>query len=139
MDGTATVTDPFPIVVLIFAHRTKPAAPPPPPAFPAPPFAALGLAASTAATSAAAFSPSASSLNDTLPSGACTCAPLSARNCTCPLRTAAIAAVTSLVTVPSFGFGMSPRGPRTRAMADSLGIIAGVAIACAQGAAKRAG
>ena len=52
----------------------------------------------------------------------------SARNSTAPPLEAATAAVTSIVTVPTFGFGIRPRGPSTLPRRPTSGIMSGVAM-----------
>ena len=53
------------------------------------------------------------SRNDILPTGACTMPVLSTRNSTLPALISRTALPMSKVTVPVFGFGISPRGPST--------------------------
>src|SRR6266540_5424195 len=50
--------------------------------------------------------------NDFLPIGAWTMPLLSTRNSILPAFSSFTAFVTSIVTVPALGFGISPRGPR---------------------------
>ena len=57
---------------------------------------------------------------------------LSTRKLTLPPLMSLTALVTSLVTVPVFGFGMRPRGPRTRAILPTLPIWSGVATAASK-------
>ena len=70
-----------------------------------------GLALFSASTSATRFSFSASSVNDARPIVHWTMPALSARNCTWPALAFFTASATSCVTVPTFGFGIRPRGP----------------------------
>src|SRR5437879_3670950 len=51
--------------------------------------------------------------NDALPTGTWTMPAFSARNSTLPAFDSRTALVTSAVTVPTFGFGIRPRGPST--------------------------
>ena len=92
------------------------------------PLAPVGLAFATASTNALTFSISCSSLKDALPTPACTTPPFSALNCTSPPFAACTAALTSTVTVPTFGFGMRFLGPKTNPNRPTTGIISGVAI-----------
>ena len=78
-------------------------------------------------SSAVAFSTSLSVSNETLPSGAWTTPALSTRKLTLPALMSSIAFVTSGVTVPVFGFGIRPRGPRTRPRRPTTRIMSGVA------------
>ena len=66
---------------------------------------------STASTKARMFSASCSSPNDALPTEPWTMPAFSTRNSTAPPLDALTAAATSIVTVPTFGFGIRPRGP----------------------------
>ena len=59
----------------------------------------------------------------------CTMAFFSALNSTRPPRCSRTASATSVVTVPNFGFGINPRGPKIRAISFNFDIIPGVAIA----------
>src|ERR1700753_672848 len=52
---------------------------------------------------------------------------LSTRKVILPPLMSVIALVTSMVTVPVFGFGIRPRGPRIRAIRPILAIWSGVA------------
>ena len=70
---------------------------------------------------------SCTALNDTLPIGAWTLPVLSTRNSILPALISRTALVTSIVTVPAFGFGIRPRGPRIRPSAPSWPIMSGVA------------
>src|SRR5215203_2602575 len=54
-----------------------------------------------------------STSNDARPIDACTIPALSARNRTCPAFAFFTACATSVVTVPTLGLGISPRGPST--------------------------
>src|ERR1043166_6045600 len=73
------------------------------------PFAAAGLALRTAWISDAALSRSWSAENEILPTGTWMIDVLSTRNSTLPALISEIALATSNVTVPVFGFGISPR------------------------------
>src|SRR3989338_4389179 len=77
------------------------------------PLAATGLALTTAEIRAWAFSTRRSGENLVFPTGAWMMAVLSTRNSTLPALISRIAVLTSKVTVPALGFGISPRGPRT--------------------------
>ena len=57
------------------------------------------------------FSTSLPSSNDALPMPAWTMPAFSTRNSTAPPLAASTAPATSIVTVPTFGFGIRPRGP----------------------------
>src|SRR4029078_7907464 len=91
------------------------------------PLAAAGLALTMLSTSAWALATSASPLNDILPTGAWMIPDLSTRNSTLPALISLIALAMSVVTVPVFGFGISPRGPRTLRGRPTARIMAGVA------------
>src|SRR5690606_14914796 len=80
-----------------------------------PPLNVAGLALPTASSTAAAFSEICAGVNERLPTPTPMFAVLSILNSTRPALTALMPAVTSSVTVPAFGFGISPFGPRTRA------------------------
>src|SRR5260370_29509810 len=77
------------------------------------PLATAGFALITAAIRLEAFSTSLSAEKLILPTGAWMIPVLSTRNSTLPALISAIALATSTVTVPVFGFGISPRGPST--------------------------
>src|SRR5262245_48216251 len=77
------------------------------------PLAAAGFARTIASISAIPLAWSCSTLNECLPIGVCTLPALSTRNSTLPAFASRTARPTSNVTVPSFGFGMRPRGPST--------------------------
>jgi hypothetical protein len=57
----------------------------------------------------------------------CKLACRSTRNSILPPLMSLTAFATSMVTVPVFGFGMSPRGPRMRPRRPTLPIMSGVA------------
>ena len=57
---------------------------------------------------------------------------LSTRKVILPPLMSETALVTSMVTVPVFGFGIRPRGPRIRAIRPILAIWSGVAIAASK-------
>src|SRR5450432_2431466 len=69
-----------------------------------------------------------SSENDALPMPACTMPAFSTRNSTEPPLAPFTALVMSMVTVPTFGFGIMPRGPSTLPRRPTSGIMSGVAI-----------
>src|SRR5947207_10253448 len=77
------------------------------------PLAALGFALTMLSTSACALATSEPVANDALPTGAWMMPVLSTRNSTLPALISLIALAMSVVTVPVFGFGISPRGPST--------------------------
>mmetsp|Transcript_6746 Transcript_6746/g.16474 ORF Transcript_6746/g.16474 Transcript_6746/m.16474 type:complete len:256 (+) Transcript_6746:2733-3500(+) len=93
------------------------------------PLTPLGRASMMAPKKAATFSNTAARLKFTLPRPAWMTAPLSCRKSTRPFLNSAIVATTSSVTVPFFGLGMSPFGPRMRAMEARPDIMPGVAMA----------
>src|ERR1035441_187513 len=76
------------------------------------PLATEGLALITLEIRVVAFSTNFSGENEIFPTGTCTSAVLSVRNSTLPAFTSCTARATSMVTVPVFGFGISPLGPR---------------------------
>src|ERR1700684_3868218 len=76
------------------------------------PFATDGLALITLVISTVALSISLSAENEIFPTGQGTSAVLSVRNSTLPAFTSCTALATSKVTVPVFGFGIRPFGPR---------------------------
>src|SRR3984885_15407302 len=76
------------------------------------PLATDGLALITLVISTVALSISLAGVNEILPTGQCTSAVLSVRNSTFPAFTSCTALATSMVTVPVFGFGIRPFGPR---------------------------
>ena len=91
----------------------------PPPAWPAPaPRSRRGRSAR-----------SCSRVNETLPTRTWTLPTLSVRYSTRPPLNSVTALPTSVVTVPVFGLGMSPRGPRTRPSLPTWPIMSGVAMA----------
>mmetsp|Transcript_28426 Transcript_28426/g.53154 ORF Transcript_28426/g.53154 Transcript_28426/m.53154 type:complete len:218 (-) Transcript_28426:1749-2402(-) len=59
---------------------------------------------------------------------ACRTPAFSTLNCTSPPLAALTAASTSIVTVPTFGFGIRLRGPRTLPRRPTTGIMSGVAM-----------
>src|ERR1700719_3316037 len=77
------------------------------------PLATVGLALITLLITTVAFSTSLSGENEILPTGTCTKAVLSVRNSTLPALTSCTALATSKVTVPVFGLGIRPLGPKT--------------------------
>src|SRR6185436_8488495 len=91
------------------------------------PLAALGLALTTAPIRASAFSFSLSVPKDSLPTGAWMIPVLSTRNSTLPALISWTALATSTATVPAFGFGIRPRGPRTLPRRPTTRIMSGVA------------
>ena len=92
------------------------------------PLAPAGLALATASAKALMFSTSFSAGNDALPTPAWIIPAFSARNSTEPPLAPLTAAVTSMVTVPTLGLGMSPRGPSTFPSRPTSGIRSGVAM-----------
>src|SRR6202047_5670928 len=76
------------------------------------PLATDGLALITLVINTVAFSINLSGVNEILPTGQCTSAVLSVRNSTLPAFTSCTALHTSKVTVPVFGLGIRPLGPR---------------------------
>jgi hypothetical protein len=90
--------------------------------------AAAGFERTIWSISAEKFVSSDSRGNETLPIGACTFPPLSTRNSIFPAFVSRTARARSKVTVPAFGFGISPRGPRTRPSWPTCPIWSGVAI-----------
>src|SRR5207245_6366272 len=91
------------------------------------PLATEGFALITLEMTVVALSISLSGVNEILPTGTCTSAVLSVRNSTLPALISLIAFATSLVTVPVFGFGISPRGPSTFPNRPTERIMSGVA------------
>src|ERR1022692_2135602 len=92
------------------------------------PLAAAGLALTTALMRLEAFSTSFSDVKLILPTGAWMIPVLSTRNSTLPALISLIALTTSTVTVPVFGLGMRPLGPRTLPSLPTERIMSGVAI-----------
>src|SRR5690348_12318760 len=92
------------------------------------PFVAVGFALLIAAMSASKFSTSASTGNEARPIVHCTMPALSARYWTWPPLAFFTASSTFGVTVPTFGFGMRPRGPSTWPSGPTTFIASGVAI-----------
>src|SRR5579864_3184758 len=76
------------------------------------PLATDGLALITLVISTVAFSINLSGENEIFPTGTWTSAVLSVRNSTLLALTSCTALATSTVTVPVFGFGIRPLGPR---------------------------
>src|SRR6187399_1209664 len=77
------------------------------------PLAADGFALRMVSISACALATRRSAANEILPTGAWTTPALSTRNSTLPALISCTALATSGVTVPVFGFGISPLGPST--------------------------
>src|SRR5262249_12087495 len=92
------------------------------------PFEAAGFARTIASSRAVALATSCSLENDFLPTGTWTLPALSTRNSTLPAFTSRTARDTSKVTVPSLGFGMSPRGPSTLPSLPTWPMRSGVAM-----------
>src|SRR5712671_7791581 len=92
------------------------------------PFDADGFDLFSASTSAARLSRNCSGVNEARPIVHWTMPDLSARNCTCPARAFFTAPATSAVTVPTFGFGIRPRGPRIWPSAPTTRIASGAAM-----------
>src|SRR3954452_6444014 len=61
----------------------------------------------------------------------------SVRYSTLPALDSSTALPTSIVTVPTFGFGILPCGPRMRPRRPTTGIMSGVALAAAEAADRR--
>ena len=96
------------------------------------PFATDGFAFTTLVITTVAFSTSLSGENEILPTGTCTSAVLSVRNSTLPAFTSCTALATSMVTVPVFGFGINPLGPRILPSRPTDFITSGVAISASK-------
>ncbi len=73
------------------------------------------------------FSSSFSTANDAFPTGACRLPVLSTRNSIRPAFSSRTARPMSMVTVPAFGVGIRPRGPRIRPSFPTSLIVSGVA------------
>src|SRR6266498_5351242 len=91
------------------------------------PLAAGGLALCTARMKTAAFSSSLARSKEVLPMEAWMIDVLSTRNSTLPALISRTALPTSTVTVPAFGFGIRPFGPRTLPSLPTRRIMSGVA------------
>lgn len=91
--------------------------------------AEAGFRRSSAVTSAATFSRIWSALIEALPTAAWTTPAFSTRKSILPpLSSRTVSATDSgPTTVPTFGLGMSPRGPRTRPSLPTLPIMSRVA------------
>src|SRR5438477_9771011 len=96
------------------------------------PLATVGLALITLLISTVAFSTSFSGENEILPTGTCTSAVLSVRNSTLPALTSCTALATSNVTVPVFGLGISPLGPKILPRRPTDFMTSGVAISASK-------
>src|SRR5438309_719441 len=81
-----------------------------------------------ASISASALAASCSIVNDRLPIGVWMLPALSTRNSTLPAFASRTARAMSKVTVPSFGFGMRPRGPSTLPSRPTCPMRSGVAM-----------
>src|SRR5262249_54497794 len=92
------------------------------------PLAPAGRAFCTASANALMFCTRWSAGNDALPTPACTMPAFSTRNSTEPLCAPLTAVVTSMVPVPTFGFGIMPRGPNTLPSRPTSGMRSGVAM-----------
>src|SRR5712672_2981114 len=92
------------------------------------PLAADGFAVTTLVMTVIALSTSFCGSNESLPTGTWTSAVLSVRNSTLPALISLTAPATSVVTVPVFGLGISPLGPRTLPRRPTDFIMSGVAI-----------
>ena len=90
------------------------------------PFAAAGFALTSASMTVLKFSWSFSAPNDFLPMGTWTMDCLSTLYSTLPALISLIALVTSMVTVPDLGLGISPLGPRILPIRPTRPIISGV-------------
>ena len=82
----------------------------------------------TASTKALMFWFSCSSEKDALPTPAWMMPAFSTRNSTAPPLAALTAPATSMVTVPTLGFGIMPRGPSTLPRRPTRPIMSGVAM-----------
>ena len=91
-----------------------------------------GLLRMSASTRVVRFWCSCFSSNETLPMGTWMIPNLSVRNSTLPPFASVTARATSLVTVPDFGFGIKPRGPRTLPSGPTFDMMSGVAIAASK-------
>src|SRR5208282_4477371 len=96
------------------------------------PFATDGLALMTLVISTVAFSINLSGENEILPTGQWMSAVLSVRNSTLPALTSCTALATSKVTVPVFGLGIRPLGPRILPRRPTDFITSGVAISASK-------
>src|SRR6516225_4695849 len=92
------------------------------------PLAPAGRAFCTASANALMFCTRWSAENDALPTPACTMPAFSTRNSTDPPLAPLTALVTSMVTVPTLGFGIMPRGPNTLPSRPTSGMRSGVAM-----------
>src|SRR6516162_4269530 len=92
------------------------------------PFEEAGLAFCRSAISACRFSFSALTSKFALPIVQCTMPALSTRYVTWPALAFFTAVATSGVTVPTFGFGMSPRGPRIWPSCPTTRMASGLAM-----------
>ena len=93
------------------------------------PLADAGLARTRLSRSDLVLSSSRLPSNDALPTGTCTLPALSTRYSTLPPFRSCTAWATSAVTVPTFGFGIRPRGPRILPSLPTTDIMSGVATA----------
>ena len=91
------------------------------------PLAVAGFALTTLWIRVLAFSASFAASNETLPTAQWMIPVLSTRNSTLPALTSFTARVTSSVTVPVLGLGISPRGPRILPSFPTDFIMSGVA------------
>eukprot|EP00205_Picochlorum_sp_RCC944_P000681 CAMPEP_0182607440 /NCGR_PEP_ID=MMETSP1330-20130603/2135_1 /TAXON_ID=464278 /ORGANISM="Picochlorum sp., Strain RCC944" /LENGTH=162 /DNA_ID=CAMNT_0024826049 /DNA_START=56 /DNA_END=544 /DNA_ORIENTATION=+ len=91
------------------------------------PFAPEGLFALMEDTIAERFSSKSSAEKLLLPKAKCTIPPLSALYSTAPALSAFTASSTLGETVPAFGLGISPFGPKTLPSFATFGIMSGVA------------
>src|SRR6267142_4330016 len=92
------------------------------------PFATDGLALITLVIRTVALSISLAGVNEIFPTGQWTNAVLSVRNSIFPAFTSCTALPTSKVTVPVFGFGIRPLGPRILPRRPTDFITSGVAM-----------
>src|SRR5690606_315491 len=92
------------------------------------PFAVGGFFCTSSLRSATVFSDSFAWSHDRRPTRQCTTPALSTRYSTLPAFASRTAVLTSKVTVPTFGFGMRPRGPSTRPSLPTAPIMSGVAM-----------
>src|SRR6266436_3296811 len=92
------------------------------------PLAPAGLALTTESMRARTLAAMAFSSKLALPTPACTMPAFSTRNSTAPPLASLIACVTSIVTVPTLGLGIRPRGPKTLPSRPTIPIMSGVAM-----------
>src|SRR6266511_1219478 len=91
------------------------------------PLAEAGFARKIDNNTAVAFSINCSAPNEALPTGTWIIPALSTRNSSLPALISLTALPISMLTVPVFGFGMRPRGPKILPIRPTAPIISGVA------------